>query len=100
MNTLRDSRYVKTVLTLIAIALVAIMIELATLIPTILPTAQAQIPDSALQRKEMTEAIERTNQKLDDLKDVLRTQVLKVRVVATDTDKKTAQPLKPVSGTK
>lgn len=100
MNTSRDSRYVKTVLTLIAVALVAIMIELATLIPTILPAAQAQIPDSGMQRKEMTEAIERTNQKLDDLKDVLRTQVLKVRVVATDTDKKTAQPLKPVSGTK
>ncbi len=83
-----NDRYLKTLLTLIAGLLVAIIIELAMLISPGLPAAQAQIPDSGEQRERQMELIRQTNQKLDDLKGILREQVLKVRVVASDTDKK------------
>ncbi len=92
MSTCWSERYLPALLTVIAGLLVAIIVELAVLISPGLPAAQAQIPDSGLQRREMIEAVERTNRKLDELRDVLRDQVLKVRVVGTDTDKKTAQP--------
>jgi hypothetical protein len=85
-----SERHIPTLLTIIAGLLVAIIIELALLISPGPPAACAQIPNSGLQRKELIDGIDRTNQKLDELKDILRTQVFKVRVVGTDTDKKTA----------
>ncbi len=99
MNPCTNERYPRTLLTIIAGMLAAIIIELALLISPGPPVAQAQIPDTGLQRREIIEGIERTNQKLDELKDLLRTQVLKVRVVGTDTDKKTTQPPRKPPGT-
>ncbi len=81
-----------TLLTLIAGLLFIVVIELALLLLPGIPSAQAQIPDSGLQRLQLIDAVERTNQKLDDLNKLLRTQVLKVKVVSTDNDKQTGRP--------
>jgi hypothetical protein len=48
------------------------------------PVAQAQIPDAGLQRKQMLDEAQRTNQLLSDILAVLRTHTLKVRVESTD----------------
>jgi hypothetical protein len=79
-----SERRLPTLLTIIAALLGAIAIELAVLISPGLPAANAQIPDSGLQRKEMIDALIRTQGKIDDIKDFLRTQVLRVRIVGED----------------
>jgi hypothetical protein len=100
MNPRWGERHLPTLLTIIAGLLVAITIELAVLMSPGLPAAKAQIPDTGLQRKELIEAAARTNQSLEEIKEVLRNQVLKVRVVSTDTDKKATQPPKKPAGTR
>jgi hypothetical protein len=85
-------RRLATLLSLIAGLLFIVVVELAMLLWPGVPSAQAQIPDSGLQRLQLLDAVERTNQKLDDLNKLLRTQVLKVKVVSTDNDKQTGRP--------
>jgi len=77
-------RRLPALLTVIAGLLGALAIELAVLISPGLPAANAQIPDSGLQRKEMIDALIRTQTKIDEIKDLLRTQVLRVRIVGED----------------
>jgi len=50
----------------------------------ILPRAQAQIPDAGLQRNLILEEVRRTNELLQDLKQILHTQPLNVRIVGAD----------------
>ena len=55
-------------------------------------TAQAQIPDAGVQRNAMVDEIRRTNQLLTDIKQILTTQTLNVRIQGADntsTDNKT-----------
>jgi len=87
MRPVWPQRHFSTLLAVIAGLLILVVIELAMLLSPGLPAAQAQVPDSGLQRKQIVDAIERTNEKLDTLNKLLRTQVLKVRVVSTDNDK-------------
>ncbi len=91
MNKHWGERWLPILLTGIAGLLFVVVIELALLLSPALPAAHAQIPDSGLQRKETIDAIERTNQRLDELTKLLRTQVFKVRVVAADTDKQSVR---------
>ncbi|MGD2110040.1 MAG: hypothetical protein PVI86_11705 [Phycisphaerae bacterium] len=51
---------------------------------TILPEAQAQLPDSAKQRKQLVAETQRTNQLLLEIKTLLADQTLNVRVVGAD----------------
>lgn len=46
--------------------------------------AQAQIPDSGAQRKRLLEAAQRTNQLLSEIKQVLTSHTLNVRVLGAD----------------
>ncbi len=46
--------------------------------------AQAQIPDSALQRKLLLEEARRTNQLLSEIKQILTSRTLNVRVQGAD----------------
>lgn len=92
-----NERYLPGVLTVVAGLLVVIIIELALLISPGLPTANAQIPDSGLQRKELVGAVERTNAKLDAIREALRTQVFKVEVVNAESDRRPAPPTRPKS---
>lgn len=49
-----------------------------------LPRAQAQIPDSGLQRKQLVDAAHRTNDLLAQIVDILGSRTIQVRVVDTD----------------
>jgi len=50
----------------------------------ILERAHAQIPDAGLQRKQLVEEAARTNQLLSDIKRILESETLKVRVQSAD----------------
>ena len=47
-------------------------------------TAQAQIPDAGSQRRAMVDEIRRTNQLLTEIKQILSTQTLNVRIQGAD----------------
>lgn len=49
-----------------------------------LPVAEAQIPDAGLQRKQILDAIDRTNALLGELKQDLQNGTLNVRIVGAD----------------
>lgn len=57
------------------------------------PTAQAQIPDAGLQRKQAIEEARRTNQLLSEIREILSDGVLNVRVQSAD-NPPGAQPAK------
>ncbi len=50
----------------------------------VLPEAQAQIPDSGMQRKLLLEEIRRTNLLLGEIKDLMQKQTFNVRVEGAD----------------
>ena len=50
----------------------------------VLESAQAQIPDSALQRKQAIATAKRTNQLLAEIKQILATGTLNVRILGAD----------------
>jgi hypothetical protein len=50
----------------------------------LLPRAEAQIPDAGLQRKLALEEAQRTNQLLSDIKRLLETHTLNVRIQGAD----------------
>lgn len=51
---------------------------------TLLERAEAQIPDAGLQRKQTIEAVERTNLLLTEIRDLLATGPLNVRIAGAD----------------
>ncbi len=50
----------------------------------VLPAAQAQIPDSGAQRKQLIEEVRKTNRLLVQLHETLRDQIIKVRIIGAD----------------
>ena len=50
----------------------------------VLPRAQAQIPDSGLQRKQILSAAQRTNALLTQIVDILGSGTIQVRIVDAD----------------
>ena len=50
----------------------------------LLERVEAQIPDAGLQRKQLVEAAQRTNELLSDIKRILDTQTLHVRLEGAD----------------
>ncbi len=95
-----DARWLRWSLTAIACLLGVIAIELSVLVGPLAPRAYAQIPDSGLQRKELLEAQQQTNAKLDLILQHLRTQTIKVRVVGTDKETKRTSTPTPRAATK
>lgn len=51
---------------------------------TLVSATQAQIPDSGLQRKEILQEIQRTNELLAEIRQLLATQTLNVRIQSAD----------------
>ena len=88
MNDPINTRWFRWMLTSIVFLLAVIAIELSALVGPVVPSAEAQIFDSKLQRKQLLEAQERTNSTLNQILLHLRTQVIKVKVIGTDKDKK------------
>ncbi len=63
----------------------------------VIEVARAQIPDSGLQRKQMIDASMRTNQLLAEIKQLLATGTLNVRILGADntnTDNKAGAAVK------
>ena len=50
----------------------------------LLERAEAQIPDAGVQRKQLVEQAQRTNELLSDIKRILETQTLHVRLQGAD----------------
>jgi uncharacterized protein YpmS len=79
-----DRRLVHRFLAVIAVLLAIIVVQLSGWVGPGQRQVQAQIPDSGLQRRQLLDAQDRTNQLLEDILHHLQTQSVKVRVVSTD----------------
>ncbi len=66
---------------IVALVLGVLGVQLWNATPSILPEAQAQIPDTGLQRKQLIDETRRTNELLTDILTLLREKPVKVRVV-------------------
>lgn len=83
-NIVTLDRATRAVLVVIAVLLAVIAVELWQLGPHALPAAQAQIPDSGMQRYQLLSEVQTTNQLLKDVLSHLRTKAVKVKIDATD----------------
>ena len=88
MNESMNARWLRWSLTAIAVLLGVVAIELSALMGPLAPRANAQIPDSGLQRQQLLETQRQTNATLDHILRHLRTQTIKVKVVGTDKESK------------
>lgn len=86
-GTLLLDKYTRVLLTIIAVLLTVIAIELAQQGSPSLPTAQAQIPDTALQRKLVVDELRTSNRHLSAILEHLRSKSVKVEMKETDTRK-------------
>lgn len=66
---------------IVVLLLGVIAIQLWSAAPSILPEAQAQIPDTGMQRKQLIDEARRTNELLSDILTQLREKPMKVRIV-------------------
>ena len=77
-------RFTRYILIAITVLLTVIAIELWGPRPSLVQAANAQIPDSGLQRKQMTAELRKTNDLLGRILEHLRTKPIKVEIVDTD----------------
>lgn len=80
----RPDRALRMLLTGVVILLGVIAVELSDRGPAILPSAVAQIPDTAKQRADILAEAKRTNDLLGQILDHLRGKSVKVIVTAAD----------------
>ena len=83
-------RWTRCVLLVITVLLSVIAVELWGRRPSMLPTAQAQIPDDGAQRQRLIVESRRTNELLGQILDHLRTKPIKVKVIGTDKPKESS----------
>jgi hypothetical protein len=86
-------RFTRGVLVTLTALLTIIAIELWAMQPDVVSPAQAQVPDSGLQRYQMIDEARRTNQLLEQILEHLRTKPVKVNITDTDKAKDGARPL-------
>jgi hypothetical protein len=77
----RQNRFVNRLVTLL-VALTCLRIWLGPF--PLLERAEAQIPDAGLQRKQILEEAKHTNELLSDIKRILESQTLHVRLEGAD----------------
>lgn len=80
-------RWTRCVLLAITVLLTVIAVELWGGRPSMLPAAQAQIPDTAAQRQQILVESKRTNALLGQILEHLRSKPVKVQMVGTDKPK-------------
>jgi hypothetical protein len=88
-------RFTRGVLIALIALLTVIAIELWAGRPDMVPAAQAQVPDSGLQRYQILDEARRTNQLLEQILEHLRTKAVKVSIADTDKAKDGGRPAKP-----
>lgn len=77
-------RYTRLLLTAITVLLTVIAVELWAERPPLIGDAQAQIPDSGLQRNLLIDEAQRTNKLLAEILAHLQNKPIKVKSVDTD----------------
>ena len=77
-------RYTRCMLFAITVLLTVVAVELWVARPTILPAADAQVPDSGKQRYQAIQEARKTNETLRQILDHLRSKAIKVRIETTD----------------
>ncbi len=75
-------RYTRVILTVLTVFCGVIAVELWERQPTALPAAEAQVPDTALQRKQLIEEARHTNDLLERIATRLEKGTIKVRMQA------------------
>lgn len=89
--TVTLDRATRRLLSVIAVLLAVLIVELWALRPETAPAAHAQIPDTGLQRQQIVEEQRRTNELLSAMLEHLRTQAVKVRVESSEKPAATAK---------
>jgi hypothetical protein len=77
-------RYTRLLLTALVVLLSMIAVELWVALPGGVPSAHAQIPDTAMQRQQIAQESQRTNDLLQKILDHLKTGSIKVRMETAD----------------
>jgi len=77
-------RWTRRLLCVIAVLLAVIAVELWQGRPSMLPRAEAQIPDTALQRENIVREARKTNALLAQILEHLRSKPIKVEMDGTD----------------
>lgn len=85
-TTVTLDRYTRLLLTALVVLLTIIAFELWAGRPSDLPAAHAQIPDTALQRKQILDEGQRTNELLEQILKHLQTKPIQVRIAADERD--------------
>lgn len=83
-SNIRLDRYTRGVMTALVMLLSIIAVELWVALPSAVPSAQAQIPDTGLQRQQIVQETQRTNELLQKILDHLKTGTVKVRLETAD----------------
>ncbi|QDV89126.1 hypothetical protein RAS2_01900 [Phycisphaerae bacterium RAS2] len=83
-HTVTLDRATKRLLSVIAVLLAVLIVELWALRPDSTNPAHAQIPDTGLQRQQIVDEQRRTNDLLSATLEHLRTKPIKVRVEASE----------------
>ena len=79
-----DSRQPKMVVALVGTMVVALCILWCMAGTTLLSKAQAQLPNPAVQRLDLVQEVRRTNELLEEIRQLLKSGTLHVRVVGAD----------------
>ena len=88
-SDVRLDRYTRGLLTALVVLLTIISLELWASMPGAVSMAHAQIPDTALQRQQIVQETQKTNDLLQGILDQLKTGTVKVRIETAD--KRTGQ---------
>ena len=99
-RTILLDKYTRVLLTVIAVLLSVIAVELAFERGPALPAAQAQIPDTGKQRMMIVEETKQSNRLLSAILEHLRTKTVKVEMKPTDTRKDGREVPRAGSGAK
>lgn len=83
-TTVTLDRFTRGILCALTALLTIIAIELWVGRPDSMPTAQAQIPDTALQRREIVEETRRSNLLLEQILEHLKTKPVQVTIKADE----------------
>lgn len=83
-STITLDRYSRGVLTALAVLLSVVAVELWVAMPGAPPAAQAQIPDTGLQRQNLVQETQKTNELLQKIYDQLKSGTVKVKMETAD----------------
>lgn len=84
---IRQDRVFSGMLSIITALLAVLAVELWNQTPPMAPAACAQIPDTALQRKQLLDEARETNRILQDILEHLRAKTIKVKLASPDKEK-------------